>query len=156
MKNHLFSENSLGLEFRRHRRRQRAFDASFGLEKICRRQAKREPVWLENLSAIVAVSDDGGSSRQTARRIADAAAGRYSQLHGRAVGRFASFFETFSASFRGDGDLGGHSFGNLFLAALTEITGDFAEAVKLSSEILASKGHIYPATVADVRLDGRT
>jgi uncharacterized cofD-like protein len=48
--------------------------------------------------------------------------------------------------------LGGHSFGNLFLAALTEMTGDFADAVKLSSEILASKGHIYPATVADVRL----
>jgi uncharacterized cofD-like protein len=40
----------------------------------------------------------------------------------------------------------------LFLAALTEMTGDFAAAVKLSSEILASKGHIYPATVADVRL----
>jgi uncharacterized cofD-like protein len=66
----------------------------------------------------------------------------------------------FKHRFRGDGNLGGHSFGNLFLAALTEITGDFAEAVKLSSEILASKGHIYPATVADVRLvaelaDGR-
>ncbi|MCV4785190.1 YvcK family protein, partial [Escherichia coli] len=42
--------------------------------------------------------------------------------------------------------------GNLFLAALSEITGDFAEAVRLSSEILASKGHIYPATMADVRL----
>jgi uncharacterized cofD-like protein len=48
--------------------------------------------------------------------------------------------------------LGGHSFGNLFLAALSEITGDFAEAVRLSSEILASKGHIYPATDSDVRL----
>jgi len=58
----------------------------------------------------------------------------------------------FKHRFRGDGHLGGHSFGNLFLAALSEITGDFAEAVKLSSEILASKGHIYPATVADVRL----
>jgi uncharacterized cofD-like protein len=40
----------------------------------------------------------------------------------------------------------------LFLAALTEITGDFADAVKISSEILASKGHIYPATNEDVRL----
>jgi uncharacterized cofD-like protein len=58
----------------------------------------------------------------------------------------------FQHRFRGSGELGGHSFGNLFLAALSEITGDFAEAVRLSSEILASKGHIYPATVADVRL----
>jgi uncharacterized cofD-like protein len=58
----------------------------------------------------------------------------------------------FQYRFSGKGDLGGHSFGNLFLAALTEITGDFAEAVKLSSEILASKGHIYPATMSDVRL----
>src|SRR5439155_19769553 len=60
--------------------------------------------------------------------------------------------QLFRHRFSGDGDLGGHNFGNLFLAALTEITGDFAEAVKLSSEILASKGHIYPATIADVRL----
>ena len=56
--------------------------------------------------------------------------------------------------------MAGHSFGNLFLAALTEVTGDFVEAVRLSSEVLASKGHIYPATVSDVRLvaeldDGR-
>ncbi|MDQ2746858.1 MAG: uridine diphosphate-N-acetylglucosamine-binding protein YvcK [Acidobacteriota bacterium] len=58
----------------------------------------------------------------------------------------------FQHRFGGDGHLGGHNFGNLFLAALSEITGDFAEAVRLSSEILASKGHIYPATIADVRL----
>ncbi|MBA3633174.1 MAG: uridine diphosphate-N-acetylglucosamine-binding protein YvcK, partial [Acidobacteria bacterium] len=60
--------------------------------------------------------------------------------------------QLFQYRFRGSGHLGGHSFGNLFLAALSEITGDFAEAVKLSSEILASKGHIFPATVSDVRL----
>ncbi len=58
----------------------------------------------------------------------------------------------FQYRFKGNGELGGHSFGNLFLAALSEITGDFAEAVKISSEILASKGHIYPATTEDVRL----
>jgi uncharacterized cofD-like protein len=58
----------------------------------------------------------------------------------------------FQYRFRGAGQLGGHSFGNLFLAALTEVTGDFVEAVRLSSDILASKGHIYPATISDVRL----
>jgi len=66
----------------------------------------------------------------------------------------------FRYRFGGSGDLGGHSFGNLFLAALTEVTGDFVEAVRLSSEVLASKGHIFPATINDVRLvaeleDGR-
>ncbi|HEY0003354.1 MAG TPA: gluconeogenesis factor YvcK family protein, partial [Pyrinomonadaceae bacterium] len=58
----------------------------------------------------------------------------------------------FRYRFRGSGELGGHSFGNLFLAALTEVTGDFVEAVRLSSEVLASKGRIYPATINDVRL----
>jgi uncharacterized cofD-like protein len=67
----------------------------------------------------------------------------------------------FRYRFGGSGDLAGHSFGNLFLAALAEVTGDFVEAVRLSSEVIASKGHIYPATIADVRLvaeleDGRT
>ena len=58
----------------------------------------------------------------------------------------------FRHRFRGDGGLGGHSFGNLFLAALSEVTGDFTEAIRLSSEVLASKGHIFPATISDVRL----
>ena len=46
------------------------------------------------------------------------------------------------------GDLKGHSFGNLFLAALTEMRGDFAQAVQASSQILAARGCIYPATTA--------
>jgi uncharacterized cofD-like protein len=58
----------------------------------------------------------------------------------------------FRHRFSGLGDLSGHNFGNPFLAALSEVTGDFALAVKLSSEILASKGHIYPATDSDVRI----
>jgi uncharacterized cofD-like protein len=53
------------------------------------------------------------------------------------------------------GDLEGHSFGNLFVAALTEITGDFAQAVQMSSQILATRGHIYPATNANVTLAAR-
>jgi len=58
----------------------------------------------------------------------------------------------FRHRFGGRGDLSGHNFGNLFLAALSDVTGDFALAVRLSSEILASKGHIYPATNSDVRI----
>src|SRR4029077_19203306 len=51
------------------------------------------------------------------------------------------------------GGLEGHSFGNLFLAALTSITSDFSEAVRLSSEILVTRGHIYPATTSHVELE---
>ena len=52
----------------------------------------------------------------------------------------------------GQGDLEGHSFGNLFVAALTGITGDFAQAVQMSSQILATRGRIYPATNTNVTL----
>jgi uncharacterized cofD-like protein len=53
------------------------------------------------------------------------------------------------------GELDGHSFGNLFVAALTEITGDFAQAVQMSSQILATRGRIYPATNTNVTLAAR-
>jgi len=50
------------------------------------------------------------------------------------------------------GDLEGHSFGNLFVAALSHITGDFAQAVQMSSQILAARGKIYPSTNTNVTL----
>ena len=122
-----------------------------GLKKFVDHDANELPL-INMLSAIVAVSDDGGSSG----RLRD-------ELHMPPPGDIRSCMvalsedsnllsKLFQYRFGGDGQLGGHNFGNLFLAALSEITGDFAEAVKLSSEILASKGHIYPATVSDVRL----
>jgi uncharacterized cofD-like protein len=49
--------------------------------------------------------------------------------------------------------LGGHNFGNLFVAALTAVTGDFAEAVRESSKILATRGNIFPSTVSNVQLE---
>lgn len=58
----------------------------------------------------------------------------------------------FSHRFRAGFGLKGHSFGNLFVAALTEITGDFAQAVQLASKILATRGRIYPATTANTTL----
>jgi uncharacterized cofD-like protein len=50
------------------------------------------------------------------------------------------------------GELEGHSFGNLFVAALSHITGDFAQAVQMSSQILATRGNIFPATNTNVTL----
>ncbi len=47
----------------------------------------------------------------------------------------------------------GHSFGNLFLTALSHVTGDFAEAVRVSGEVLAIRGRIFPATIENVSLE---
>jgi uncharacterized cofD-like protein len=111
-----------------------------------------ELVWLEKLSAIVAVSDDGGSSGRLRNEMQMLPPGDIRNCMVALSEDSHLLSRLFKYRFRGEGELGGHSFGNLFLAALTEITGDFAEAVRLSSEILASKGHIYPATMSDVRL----
>ena len=48
--------------------------------------------------------------------------------------------------------LRGHNFGNLFLAALTHVTGDFAEAVRVSSKVLAIRGRIFPSTLSNIHL----
>lgn len=111
-----------------------------------------KPIHIEKLSGIVAVSDDGGSSGRLRNELNMLAPGDVRNCMVAVSEDSHLLSKLFQHRFSGNGELGGHSFGNLFLAALTEITGDFAEAVKLSSEILASKGHIYPATNADVHL----
>src|SRR5204863_5133929 len=59
----------------------------------------------------------------------------------------------FQYRFQNGHGLKGHSFGNLFLTALTRITGDFREAIKVSSEVLRIAGAIYPATAKDIVLE---
>jgi uncharacterized cofD-like protein len=109
-------------------------------------------IWIENLSAIVTVSDDGGSSGRLRDELQMLPPGDIRNCMIALSEDSSLLSKLFRYRFRGDGELGGHSFGNLFLAALTEVTGDFTEAIRLSSEILASKGHIFPATISDVRL----
>lgn len=109
-------------------------------------------LWISNLSAIVTVSDDGGSSGRLREELQMLPPGDIRNCMIALSEDSTLLSRLFRHRFRGQGELGGHSFGNLFLAALTEVTGDFTEAVRLSSEVLASKGHIYPATISDVRL----
>lgn len=111
-----------------------------------------EEIWIESLSAIVTVSDDGGSSGRLRDELQMLPPGDIRNCMIALSEDSTLLSRLFRHRFRGDGELGGHSFGNLFLAALTEVTGDFTEAIKLSSEVLASKGHIFPATISDVRL----
>ncbi len=122
-----------------------------GLKRLV---GERQPgeLWLQNLSAIVTVSDDGGSSGRLREELQMLPPGDIRNCMIALSEDSTLLSRLFRHRFRGSGELGGHSFGNLFLAALTEVTGDFTEAVKLSSEVLASKGHIFPATISDVRL----
>src|SRR6476660_952379 len=151
MKHHLFSDSPVGLSVV-------AIGGGNGLSTLLRGLKKyvhageTEPVWIDKLSAIVAVTDDGGSSGRLRDELQMLPPGDIRNCMVALSEDSRLLSHLFQHRFRGDGDLGGHSFGNIFLAALTEITGDFAEAVKISSEILASCGHIYPATVSDVRL----
>ena len=151
MKHHLFSDNPTGLNFV-------ALGGGNGLSMLLSglkrfvNAGDTESIWIENLSAIVAVTDDGGSSGRLRDELQMLPPGDIRNCMVALSEDSHLISQLFQHRFSGEGDLGGHSFGNLFLAALTEMTGDFAEAIKLSSEILASKGHIYPATVADVRL----
>jgi len=111
-----------------------------------------EPIWIETLSAIVTVSDNGGSSGRLRDELQMLPPGDIRNCIVALSEDSSLLSRLFRYRFRGEGELGGHSFGNLFLAALTEVTGDFTEAVRLSSEVLASKGHIFPATISDVHL----
>src|ERR1043165_6809268 len=151
MKHHLFADSSNGLNFV-------AIGGGNGLSTLLSElknyvgAEETEPVWLRDLSAIVAVTDDGGSSGRLREELQMLPPGDIRNCMVALSEDSQLLSRLFRHRFRGKGQLGGHSFGNLFLAALTEITGDFVEAVRLSSEVLASKGHIYPATINDVRL----
>ncbi len=151
MKHHLFTDTPSGIKFVAIGGGNGLSTLLSGLKRFVAK-SESEPVWVESLSAIVAVTDDGGSSGRLRDELQMLPPGDIRNCMVALSEDSRLLSRLFQHRFRGNGDLGGHSFGNLFLAALTEITGDFAEAVKLSSEILASKGHIYPATVADVRL----
>jgi uncharacterized cofD-like protein len=111
-----------------------------------------EEMWIESLSGIVTVSDDGGSSGRLRDELQMLPPGDIRNCMIALSEDSNLISRLFRYRFRGDGELGGHSFGNLFLAALTEVTGDFTEAIRLSSEVIASKGHIYPSTLSDCRL----
>ena len=108
---------------------------------------------IHELSGIVTVSDDGGSSGRLRKELNMLPPGDVRNCIVALSEDEALLSRLFQHRFQKGSGLEGHSFGNLFLAALTSITGDFAEAVRLSSEILLTRGHIYPATMSSVELE---
>ncbi len=107
---------------------------------------------IDQLTAVVTVTDDGGSSGRLREEFQILPPGDIRKCMLALSEDELLMSKLFHYRFSGVGDLSGHSFGNLFLTALTGVTGDFLEAIRLCSEVLAIKGRILPSTVADVRL----
>lgn len=105
------------------------------------------------ITAVVTVTDDGGSSGRLRRDFDVLPPGDIRNCMVALCRDEALLSQLFNYRFTGGRGLKGHSFGNLFLMAMTHLTGDFAHAVKLSSEVLAVRGQIYPSTAANVRLE---
>src|SRR5580700_7503791 len=122
-----------------------------GLKKYTRYSGEQYP--LVDITAIVTVTDDGGSSGRLRREFDVLPPGDIRNCMVALSEDEALLSRLFQYRFNAGHGLKGHSFGNLFLTAMTSLTGDFARAVKLSSEVLASLGRIYPATGANVVLE---
>ena len=113
-----------------------------------------------NLTAVVTVSDDGGSSGRLQKELGVLPPGDIRNCLVALADDEALVTELFRYRFAEGEGLSGHSFGNLFLAAMTGITGNFDEAIKVSSRVLNVKGRVLPSTLAVARLcaklaDGR-
>jgi uncharacterized cofD-like protein len=116
--------------------------------------------YTDRLTAVVTVADDGGSSGRLRRDLNILPPGDLRNCLVALAETPPLMGRLFQHRFTQDGALSGHSFGNLFIAALTEVTGDFGEAVRASSKVLAVTGQVLPVTLEDVRLvatldDGR-
>lgn len=108
---------------------------------------------ISELCAVVTVTDDGGSSGRLRKEFNMLPPGDVRNCIVALSEDEALLSKVFQHRFEKGPGLEGHSFGNLFLAALTSVTGDFGEAVRASSEILATRGQIYPATIANIELE---
>jgi len=106
-----------------------------------------------DLTAIVTVTDDGGSSGRLRREFDVLPPGDIRNCLVALSEDAALLTRLFQYRFQTGRGLKGHSFGNLFLTALTEIMGNFPDAVKVSSEVLKIAGRIYPSTAARVALE---
>jgi len=110
---------------------------------------------ISDLAAIVTVTDDGGSSGRLRKDFKMLPPGDLRNCMVALSEDEHLISQLFRHRFRNGGELEGHNFGNLFVAALVEMTGDFAHAVRLAAEVLATRGHIYPVTTSNVTLAAR-
>ncbi len=120
---------------------------------VVRRRNEKSKHPIADLAAIVTVTDDGGSSGRLRREYRVLPPGDIRNCMVALSKDEALLSRLFQYRFPSGSDLGGHSFGNLFLTALTNVTGDFPEAVRLSGQVLAIRGRIFPSTDQNVTLE---
>lgn len=108
---------------------------------------------ITDLTAVVTVTDDGGSSGRLRKEFNILPPGDIRNCLVALSEDEALLSRIFQYRFETGEGLEGHNFGNLFVTALTAVTGDFAEAVRESSKILATRGTIFPSTVSNVQLE---
>ena len=111
--------------------------------------------YTSNITAVVTVSDDGGSSGRLQKELGVLPPGDIRNCLVALADDEAMVTDLFRYRFSEGEGLSGHSFGNLFLAAMTGITGNFDTAIKESSRVLNIVGRVLPATLGVVRLCAR-
>ncbi|HLH72568.1 MAG TPA: gluconeogenesis factor YvcK family protein [Chloroflexota bacterium] len=136
-----------------HRNRQRgprivAIGGGTGLSTLLRGLKE----YTDNLTAIVTVADDGGSSGRLRQELGILPPGDFRQCLVALADVEPLMTRLFQYRFTEGQELGGHSFGNLFIAAMTAITGNFERALRESSRVLAVRGQILPSTLENLRL----
>ena len=122
-------------------------------EHVARRKNDKTPHAIADLAAVVTVTDDGGSSGRLRREYRVLPPGDIRNCMVALSKDEHLLGKLFQYRFPGGKGLAGHSFGNLFLTALTNVTGDFPEAVRVSSQVLAIRGRIYPSTAQNITLE---
>ena len=110
---------------------------------------------LGRLTGVVTVTDDGGSSGRLRKELGVLPPGDVRNCLVALADDEDLLARLFQYRFPNGGGLVGHSFGNLFLTALTGITGDFHQAILTAESVLSVRGKIFPATLSDVKLRGR-
>lgn len=108
--------------------------------------------YSNNLTAVVSVADDGGSSGELRRSTGILPPGDIRNCLAALSDDEALLAQLFQYRFGEESGLGGHSFGNLFILALTDITGSFEEAISESGQALSVNGKVLPATLHNVKL----
>ena len=111
--------------------------------------------YTSNISAVVTVSDDGGSSGRIRQQFDILPPGDIRNCLVALADAPSLMQDLFQFRFDSSSELSGHSFGNLFITVMTKLTGDFEKAVKESSKVLAIRGQVIPSTLNKVSLIAR-
>lgn len=137
----------------RHRQRRRgpkvvAIGGGHGLNTLLRGLKE----YTDNITAVVTVADDGGSSGRLRRDLGMLPPGDFRNCMAALSDDEGLLSQLFQYRFGSDTDLDGHSFGNLYLTAMTAITGSFEGALEESGKVLTMRGRVMPSTLAQVVL----